>query len=450
MASADYSGMFTGRLKALVDEFAPQMNWSPIGLGGTLLAVLSAMADDTRVQRGEGSLALPLQVVIVGESGEGKGQLWSMAREIAQNADPVFMGSNVINSVTGGKGLLIEVFGRNNHALVFESEWQRILMSATRNPTLSANIRDLADSVTVAGGTGKDRVVVEDPHVAFLGHIQPEVFASCMSARDASGGSYNRQIFVPIEQENWLSERHRRPPALMVKAQDWFSEALRHSRRTPFLSLTEDALDAADEMERPIRQHIASVPALKPFGARVIEHIRRVAALMCLFDIRKEVNSTDLQAARAFVEYSFTAVEQFASLAANGRGVKTLPDYIREHLVRLGGKAQHSKLVRALGARANAASVRAAVKEMDDIEVLWDESGALGRTAEIYRFRATDQDTEDDLGDGIEVDQAEEETAQVISLPEARRQGRASAKASEETPAEAPAAEPANPLQALL
>ncbi|AJC54015.1 DUF3987 domain-containing protein [Streptomyces sp. 769] len=398
----DYSEMLTGRLKKLVDDFAPQMNWSPIGLAASILGVYSAVACDTSVRRGSGSLKLPLQIVLVGESGQGKGQVWKIAREIAEDADPSFIANHLITGATGGKGLVVEIATRDGQALVFDSEWQRILKSGRSNATLSSNIRNLADSDTVTAGTGKDKTEVRDPHVAFLGHVQPTVFAQCMNKTDLDGGSYNRQIFIPVQREQWLSERHVMPENLTSEAGEMFAAAIRHARRTEYLDLTDEAFDAADQMEPQIMAKVTSAEALKPFSARVIEHIRRVAGLMTLFDLRTEVTAQDLKAARAFVEFSFEPVERIA----NGGGpVKTLSTYIREHLARRGGVATRTVLLRALGTRATAETLMEMAEQMPDIEITEDK-GARGRPAVVFRLLDKDPDDEHD-----------EELAEVHELP---------------------------------
>lgn len=389
----DYSGMVTGRLKHLIDDYAPHIEWSPVGLLGGVLSAYSAMLPTTRVQRANGSLNLLLQMLLCGESGEGKGETWKISRGLMADADPTFTNSKIIDGVVGGSGLIEAIAAHEGYAFIFEVEFNKIARAAKGNASLSQTLRKLydGDAVGITRGQGKS-VRVEDPYVPLMAHTTPAEFMFNLSKADLAGGSFNRMMFVPVATVRELSERHRMPEGLAQSACDTFLEAVRHARKIEFVPLEDDGYDTADRIRAEMRTKVKSDEVLKPYGARVNEQIRKVAALYSLFDLRRSVTSDDLEAARAFVEYTLDAVADMVNGSLQP-GV-TLHDHIRKHLVKYGGITTRSVLLRSLGARATADSLLAAIDRMPDVEYYEEERqpGQKGRSPIIIQFVEDDQD----------------------------------------------------------
>jgi len=94
----------------------------------------------------------------------------------------------------------------------------------------------------------------------------------------------------------------------------------------------------------------------------------------------------------AFVQYSMRSVERLVrgDDTASGKAPKTLPELIRGVLTRHGGSVDKSSLLRSLGPRATADSLRAAVDGMADVELVKGETASgKGRPPSIYRLVTT-------------------------------------------------------------
>src|SRR5690606_36880106 len=68
---------------------------------------------------------------------------------------------------------------------------------------------------------------------------------------------------------------------------------------------------------------------------------------------------------------------------------KTLPELILEIMTRYEGEVPHSLMLRCLGIRATAASLRKALESMEDIRVVTGVTSGRGRPGTVYRW-ATD------------------------------------------------------------
>ncbi|GAA2254156.1 MULTISPECIES: DUF3987 domain-containing protein [Kitasatospora] len=380
MDTPDFRSMVTGRLRSLVAGMEPHVEWSPVGLLGGLLCAFSAMLPETRVQRGSGSMPLMLHVLLCGGTGEGKGQSWGLASDVAKDANSSFMAGHVINGVTGGAGLIQAVADRDGHALIVDTEYARVLRAGRRQANLSQVLRDLWDGATVATSRAKEPVQVDDPRVSIMGHITPEEFRASMSATERDGGSYNRLLILPVTQVRWLSERDRMPEYLISEAGEAFARAVRHGQRSGTVTLSEDAYDVADSLRHDLLIKARESDELKPFASRCNEQVRRIAALFALFDLRHEITREDLEAAARLVTYAMETVESITSRMGAVSGKRqslSLAEKVQARIAMMGGKARSSELLPFVGATADQ------VKALPGVKATLDRSG-LGRPATIY------------------------------------------------------------------
>ncbi|MFD0384438.1 DUF3987 domain-containing protein [Streptomyces stramineus] len=189
-----------------------------------------------------------------------------------------------------------------------------------------------------------------------MGHVTPEEFRENMSRTARQGGSYNRLLFLPVEQIRWLSERHQRPPHLIPDAGEAMAQAIRFAQRTKLVTLSEGAYDAADIIRRDLVTKARETPNLKAFSARCNEQARRVAALFALFDLRSEITAEDLEAAAALVRYAMDFVDEITTDLDAPRAIKeprSLYEKVRDRIELHGGKATSSQVLPFVGATAS-------------------------------------------------------------------------------------------------
>ncbi|MFD5700887.1 DUF3987 domain-containing protein [Streptomyces lasiicapitis] len=382
MTTPDIRTLASGRLRAVVSSLAPHVEWSPVGLLGSLLCAFSAMLPDARVQRGSGSMPLMLHVLLCGGTGEGKGQSWSIAEAIAKDANRTFMSGNVIHGVVGGAGLIQAVADCGEHALIVDTEYARILRAGRRQANLSQVLRDLWDGAPVATSRAKDPVQVDSPRVAIMGHITPEEFRANLSGADRDGGSYNRLLTLPVSQVRWLSERDRMPAHLIPEAGEHLARAVRFGQRVGTVTLAEDAYDVADTIRHDLLSKARESEDLKPFAARCNEQVRRIAALFALFDLRCEITLDDLYAASSLVTHAMDTVKAITIATDSGhkagkRQPLSLMEKVRGRLELLGGSARSSQVLPYVGASA------AEVKALPGI-VVTEERNGVGRPAIVF------------------------------------------------------------------
>ncbi|WP_189316036.1 DUF3987 domain-containing protein [Streptomyces brasiliensis] len=325
-----------------------------------------------------------LHVLLCGGTGEGMGQSWGIAEAIAKDANRTFMSGNVIHGVVGGAGLIQAVADCGEHALIIDTEYAHVLRAGRRQANLSQLLRDLWDGAPVATSRAKDPVRVDAPRVAIMGHITPEEFSANLSGTDRDGGSYNRLLTLPVSQIRWLSERERMPAHLIPAAGEQFARAVRFGQRVGTIALAEDAYDVADMIRHDLLSKARESEDLKPFAARCNEQVRRIAALLALFDLRSQITSDDLHAAASLVTYAMDTVETIAT----GSGSKpskrqplSLADKVGAGIELHGGRTTSSQVLPFVGATA------AAVRALPEVVVTVERSGRTGRPVTVFTLR---------------------------------------------------------------
>jgi hypothetical protein len=231
-------------------------------------------------------------------------------------------------------------------------------------------------------------MVVEEPRLGFHAHITPGEWSEYVKPRDAKGGSFNRLLPVMVEGSKVLPYGHKELyPEIpgLDEAYDWV-------RKTPrVISLDNSAARRFDELRAIFLDKLTEMPKhLRCYVERTPEQIIRVAATLVASERRTTVSRKAIDAAWAFVQYSMRSVEKLVrgdDVAESSRRVtKDLPDLIREILDRYEGEVTSSLMLRSLGMRATAASLRSAIEGMDDVEVVRGETATgRGRRPVLYR-----------------------------------------------------------------
>jgi hypothetical protein len=242
-------------------------------------------------------------------------------------------------------------------------------------------------------------MTVHEPRLGFHAHITPGEWTEYVKPRDAKGGSFNRLLPVIVQGSKVLPYGHKeRYPEIagLSDAYDW-------ARKTPRrMTLSKDAARKYDELRAAFLDKMLELPAdLRCYVERTPEQIIRVAAVLTASEMRTTITRAAITAAWAFVQYSMRSTEKLVrgdDSSSRGRTTKPLPELIREILRDEGGEASSSRMLRRLGVRATATSLRAAVESMEDVETVRGKSETgRGRPPMIYRLigdEAVDSATE--------------------------------------------------------
>ncbi|MEU0912124.1 DUF3987 domain-containing protein [Streptomyces althioticus] len=270
-----------------------------------------------------------------------------------------------------------------------DEEWSENLKRQNRCPTFASKLRQCWDGATIRHTTTKVHMVVQEPRLGFHAHITPGEWSEYVKPRDAKGGSFNRLLPVYVVGSKILPYGHKElypEIAGLSEAYDW----ARKSPRT--ISLDKHAARRYDELRALFLDKLADMPEyLRCYVERTPEQIIRVAATLVAAERKTVVTRKAIDAAWAFVQYSMRSVERLVredtSTTKTGRAPKSLPELIREILTQEGGEADRSRLLRRLGTRATALSLKAAVEGMDDVEAIkGTTSSGKGRPPVIFRL----------------------------------------------------------------
>ncbi|MEU0952784.1 DUF3987 domain-containing protein [Streptomyces niveus] len=279
--------------------------------------------------------------------------------------------------------------------VVVDEEWSENLKRQNRCPTFASKLRQCWDGAVIRHTTTKTSMTVENPRLGFHAHITPSEWSEYVKPRDAKGGSFNRLLPVMVEGSKVLPYNHvEKYPAIdgLAEAYDW-------SRRTPRrVTLTRDAGRRFDELRVTFLHKMADMPPhLRCYVERTPEQILRVAAVLTVSECKTTISRKAIDAAWAFVQYSMRSVEKLVreDSKMSGRTIKTLPELIREVLTRNDGKVTSSTLLRSLGPRADAASLKLTVAEMEDVEcVRGATASGRGRPSTIFQFKPAESEGE--------------------------------------------------------
>jgi hypothetical protein len=396
-----FEAMKYGPIGAAVEAAAPHSEGDPIGIYAATLSLYSAALGGHVVM--DTGRPVAVWTVLAGRSAMGrKGYALRTARQALDPSIGGFLGARIVSGISSGPSLVNHLWGleletagsetgMDGRALVVEEEWASVLKRSRRCPTFSQQLRAAWDGASISNTTkGKNggTQVVEKPLLGFHAHITPGEWGAYVSASEALGGTFNRVLPVLVERSKMLPYNHV-PRVVETKA---LSEAYRWAtQKKRVISFSAVAGRRFDELRAEIEDRMATMPEhLSCYLERSAEQVARVAAVLTAADKKLKIGKPALEAAWAFVQYSMASVEKLVTEAASGgssRVVKSLPELIRETLDRYAGEATSTLMLRALGTRVTAASLKEAVAQMPDVECFKDTT-AKGRGAKpiIYRL----------------------------------------------------------------
>lgn len=379
----------------------------PVGVYAASLSLFSAAINGYVVQ--PSGRPVVVWTALVGRSKVGrKGFALATATAVVGRSISGFLASRTRKGIKSGAALITTLYeveqetlisegGVDGRVLVIEDEWASILKRANRDDDYHDNMIHAWDGAPMVNTTkGKDgrrnEQRVNSPLLGFHGHIQPARWASLVKGDAVYSGAFNRVLPVLVDKSKNLPSSTKNPlaavkesPAL-TKAYEWARKGER------IMSLSPQAAERHDAYRDELDDRLADMPeARSALVERADENLLRVACVLTAAAKKTVISVRAWEAAREFVEYSMTSVDKLATEQENrgAKVTKTVPELVREKLESYAGEATSTLLLRALGTRVTAASLKAAVADMDDVEMVTEKRTA-GRGAPSIIYRLVD------------------------------------------------------------
>lgn len=394
-----FEQMKFGPMGEAVEAAMPTSEADPIGVWASCLSLYSAAI--SRTVRLDDRRPVVVWTVLAGRSALGrKGYALGTASAVMNKVIGGFMHTRKRSGVATGPSLVdmlsnleLETMGQDGgidgRCLLVEEEWAAVLKDQKKCSKFSTMFRTAWDGKPISNRTKKDGLQsVAQPLLGFTAHITPGEWAKYVSASEALGGSYNRLLPVLVERSKMLPYDNRPQVPDTSELREAFEWAAEEERVMRFST---EAGKRYDEIRAIVENRMAAMPELlASYMERSAEQVKRVAAVLASTMMTEEIGPDAVEAAWAFVSKSMTSVETLVKDAATDGGspqpMKSPEELIRDVLKRYGGEAKASDLLRALWGRMNAAGIKEAVEEMDDVEVTQEKTGGRGAPKTIYRL----------------------------------------------------------------
>ncbi|MFF1908601.1 DUF3987 domain-containing protein [Kitasatospora sp. NPDC058218] len=392
-----FEQMKFGPLGDAVAAAMPTSEADPVGVWAACLSLYSAaISRNVRLDNGR---PVVVWTVLAGRSAIGrKGYALGTAKHVLTPVIGGFLGARTRDGVSSGPSLVdmlnkfeLETTGHEDgidgRAMLVEEEWAAVLKTQKRCSKFSTLFRTAWDGKTISNRTKKEGLqAVARPLLGFHAHITPGEWAKYVSASEALGGSYNRLLPVLVERSKMLPYDHKAGPVDVKGLRAAFNWATHDGR---IMTFDRAAGQRYDEIRAQVEDRMAELPELlSSYMERAAEQVHRIAAVLTATTRKTKISRKAVEAAWAFVSYSMASVEKLVREAADQavKPVKGTDELVREVLQRYEGEANSTLLLRALGTRVTAASLRATVEKMDDVTVETVRTGGRGAPSIVYRL----------------------------------------------------------------
>ncbi|MGW5773126.1 DUF3987 domain-containing protein [Streptomyces longwoodensis] len=393
---SQFEDMKFGPLGDAVEAAMPTSEADPIGVWAASLSLYStAISRNVRLEIGRRPVVV--WTVLAGRSAIGrKGYAFNTASALLSKPLGSFLYTRKRSGISNGPTLAeslskmeLDMSG-DGRTMIVEEEWASILKDQKRCSKFSTYFRTAWDGKPVSHRTRtKGTIHVAQPLLGFHAHITPGEWAKYVSASEALGGSYNRLLPVAVERSKMLpyNSKPQIPDTTeLAEAFEWATD----EENPRVMRFTEEAGERYDEIRAEVEAKMAEMPELlASYMERAAEQVQRVAAVLASTLQTEEISRDAVEAAWAFVSYSMTSTERLVKDAITGgqqQADKSPEDMIRDVLKRYGGEAKSSDLLRPLWGKLNAAGIKDAVAEMDDVEMVTERTGKRGAPSVIYRL----------------------------------------------------------------
>lgn len=365
----DDDAVYHGPLGEIVRAVAPHTEADPVGILGTLLAMVGAAMGNLRYIYQGSAQAPNLFVVLVGDSSTGrKGTAGSIAREVMNRAYPDWA-SLIVAGLGSGEGLVGYLKAKEkqheSRALVMESEFGRLLtVMAREGSTLSPMVRDAWDGVPIGRILAREQMVVPSHHVGIIAHVTPVELRARLAGTDAANGFGNRFIWLAVRRTRLVpfptSPVDRVDPALFAAV----GAAIAEAKAPGEVPWSPEARDAWEDLylEHSLRRPWGLSGAMT---ARREAQVVRLALVYALLDRSPVIDVPHLRAAQALWVYAERSVTSVFGTSTGDRHADALRLQLAD------GPLKWEDAKRALGVRSAA--------ELEDAVALLESLGIAER-----------------------------------------------------------------------
>ncbi|WP_367138554.1 MULTISPECIES: DUF3987 domain-containing protein [Streptomyces] len=315
----------------ILEYVSPDTEADPAGILATILSTFSCMVGHDRIVHGPVKQRVNVWTILIGETGEGrKGTATDRALEVLHRVGDSFFKNNTTTSLSSGEGLIYSVrdgmdeeeiarreengqkvdYGVDDKRLLVMSTEFATIMQKTHGSTLGPVMRDAWDGKTL-NIHSMDAEVATNPHITIMGHVTGQEFADRQKTAEMAGGTWNRfsPIFVhrpheipwPEDPDDW----EQRLEDFAMRLRDAAHKAGRGD--DPVVWSKEAQLMYRREIYREYANTSNDNEVMKQFTTRRLPNLVRVAGVYALMDGREVVSLEDLEAAKAFVDYSIAS-----------------------------------------------------------------------------------------------------------------------------------------------
>lgn len=307
---------FANPFGLLADELDPYCEGSKVGVMATLISAYSAyIGPEVRVETGRGTSPLSAWFVLVGKSGVGrKGATARIAMPVVKGAFKGWAGEHVVHGIPAtGLGMMTELSEHGeNPVFVLEEEMDTFINNAKRDVKVGVYLRKSWDGETLAHKTAKADFKIDNPHLAFVGHVQPKNWGAITGSKDATGGTYNRFLAIYVEKSKTVPVFNGPDPKEAIKhaAEMLFEMAFWAREKQPLVKVPAEVAERFEEHHRPICEGLTEDnEQLSEMAERALAYLVRISALYALADQRDEISVADLDSALALIKYSVESVK---------------------------------------------------------------------------------------------------------------------------------------------
>ena len=379
----------------MAKDLDPYTEGSMQGVMVTLLSAYSGyLGHTTRVQTGRGTSPLATWFVLVGLSGKGrKGATARIAMPVIKKAFNKWASEHVLHGIPAtGLGMMAELNEHDgNSVFVLEEEMDTFINNAKKDTKVGVYLRKAWDGETITHKTAKADFKLENPHLGFVGHVQPKNWGAISGSKDATGGTYNRFLAIYVEQSKRVPVFGGPDPADAIEqAAKRLRGIAAWGREVEVVSVPADVARRFEEHHRPACESLTEgSEELAEMAERALAYMIRIAALYALASRREEISVEDLDSALALVTYAVESVRY------------VLPDLAGESLAQkiltaleTYGTLSSSELWDVVGRNRSRSEIQEALRLIPQVEVFKGQSTG-GRPPTFFRLVTNREDDEE-------------------------------------------------------
>jgi hypothetical protein len=365
---------FDNSFGRMADALDPYTEGAKVGVMATLISAMSGYVGPTTRVGEELELSSPLSswFVLVGVSGKGrKGRTARISVPVVEKALSAWTSVHFLPSGVPNTGLgFMETLDEHDAPLwVLEEEMDQFL-TAAKDPKLGVHFRKAWDGRPIRHKTAKTDLRVENPHLAFVGHVQPKNWRKVTGTSDASGGTYNRFLPIYVVKSKTVP-RFKGPKAgpVIEEQAKIYRRMATFAREVDLVGVPDEVASRFEEYHRPIVEALTEESEdMAEMAERSQDYMIRIAALYALADMRDDICIADMDSAMALIRYSNDTVRYVLKI-----GDETLASKIWNALMEH-GELNMTELRDIIGRNHSKAAIVAALKTLPNVEVYKGQS----------------------------------------------------------------------------